>query len=98
MHPYPSWLQGVADPVRLEVVRRLSEVDQATATELSRQCLASSPTLRRHLEAMVAAGVLYERAGESDGERPGRPPAKFSLAPAVRESIASVLCLDHNGS
>lgn len=83
-----EWIHGVADPVRLEVLRRLTEVGQATATELGRDCPASSPTLRRHLEAMVAAGLVQERPGESDG---GRPPAIFSLAPRVRQSVQVTL-------
>ena len=86
-----SWLHGIADPVRLEVLCRLIVVDQATATELAARCLASPPTLRRHLEAMVAVGLLRERPGESDGETAGRPPATFSLPPGVKASVRAVL-------
>lgn len=85
------WLRGIADPVRLSVLHRLSEVERATAGELAARCQTSRPTLRRHLEAMVAIGLIEERAGESDGETPGRPAARFSLAASVRESVCAAL-------
>ena len=88
------WLYDVADPVRLAILRHLSEVDEATISDLARSVETSAPTLRRHLEALVAAGHAKERAGESDGETPGRPAARFFLSRAVRESVRAVLPLD----
>lgn len=85
-----GWLDVVADPVRLHILRSLSGVAEATVAELIDLGPASAQTLRRHLEDLVAVGVIQERPGESDGETPGRPPARFSLQADVRESVRSV--------
>jgi predicted ArsR family transcriptional regulator len=81
-------LHGIADPVRLGLVRCLAEREEATAAELSGQCQASGPTIRRHLEALVAGGIVAEVAGMTDGVTPGRPATRFSLNPEMRESLA----------
>lgn len=85
------WLDVVADPVRLQILCRLSEVADATASELATDSPASYQTLRRHLEALEAVGVIRARPGVSDGERSGRPPARFSLDPGLRESVRSAI-------
>jgi predicted ArsR family transcriptional regulator len=81
-------LDGIADPVRLGLVRCLAEKREATAAELGGGCQASGPTIRRHLEALVSSGIVAEAAGASDGVTPGRPAARFSLHPEARESLA----------
>ncbi len=86
-----SWLEGVADPVRLGILRSLSAVPEATASDLATWGQASSQTLRRHLDALVALGVIEEHPAKSDGETPGRPAARFSLPSSVRESVRSVV-------
>ncbi len=86
----PGWLDVVADPVRLQILRSLSQVDEATASELATRSQASYQTLRRHLEVLGAFGVIEERPGKSDGETSGRPAARFRLSPDVRESVSSV--------
>jgi predicted ArsR family transcriptional regulator len=83
----PHWLDVVADPVRLQILRSLSTMSDATTSELALHGPASYQTLRRHLEALEAVGVIEARPGVSDGETGGRPAARFSLAPAVRESV-----------
>lgn len=88
-----EWLRAIADPIRIHIVRVLSQVDEATAAELARDGAASHPTLRRHLAALTVSGVVRERPGQSDGETPGRPAARFSLAPGVRGSVRSVLAV-----
>lgn len=85
------WLDVVADPIRLQILRTLSEVAEASASELAARSQASYQTLRRHLEALQAAGVIEARPGRSDGETPGRPATRFSLTPAVRASVSSEL-------
>ncbi|HVQ59614.1 MAG TPA: helix-turn-helix domain-containing protein [Solirubrobacterales bacterium] len=80
-------LDGIADPVRLGLVRCLAEGREATAAELSGRCQASGSTIRRHLEALVSSGIVAEVAGASDGVTPGRPAAPFSLRPEARESL-----------
>jgi predicted ArsR family transcriptional regulator len=80
-------LYGIADPVRLGLVRSLAEKREATAAELSGHCQASGQTVRRHLEALVISGIVSEAAGASDGATPGRPAARFSLNPEARRSL-----------
>jgi predicted ArsR family transcriptional regulator len=84
------WLDVVADPVRLQILRKLSWVADATVSELASDSPASYQTLRRHLEALETCGVIRARAGVSDGES-GRPAARFSLDPGLRESVRSAI-------
>jgi predicted ArsR family transcriptional regulator len=83
-------LEVIADPVRLGILRSLSQVKEATASDLANLGQASSQTLRRHLEALVSLGVIEEHPARRDGETPGRPAARFSLPPEVRASVRSV--------
>jgi DNA-binding transcriptional ArsR family regulator len=85
-----SWLEEVADPIRLGILRSLSQVTEATTADLATWGQASSQTLRRHLEALVSVGVIREHPAISDGETPGRPAARFSLSKEVRESVRAV--------
>jgi predicted ArsR family transcriptional regulator len=85
----PVWLETIAEPTRLYILRFLVGVGEATAADLA-SGPASTQTLRRHLEALVSTGLIDEHPGESDGETPGRPAARFSLVPEIRESVASV--------
>jgi len=85
------WLDGVADPVRLQILRSLSQVAEATTSELATQSQASYQTLRRHLEALEALGVIEARPGRSDEAASGRPATRFTLAPGVRESVRAVV-------
>jgi DNA-binding transcriptional ArsR family regulator len=90
--PRPTrWLEVIADPVRLGILRSLSQVDEATTADLAEMGQASSQTLRRHLEALVSLGVIDEHPPRSDGETPGRPAARYSLPKLMRESVRSVL-------
>lgn len=82
-----DWLGAVADPTRVHILRSLSRLDMATASDLAETAAASHQTLRRHLGALVTNGILDEHPGESDGETPGRPASRFSLHPAARDSI-----------
>ena len=77
----------MADPVRLTIVRSLSETPYATVAELISFGSTGGQTLRRHLDSLVATGVVEEHPGESDGETIGRPATRFSLRPEIRESI-----------
>ena len=92
------WLEVVADPIRLGILRSLVEVREATASDLATWNQASSQTLRRHLDALVSLGVIEEHAARSDGETPGRPAARFSLPADVRESVRSILDPPDSGS
>ncbi len=72
--------------MRLQILRTLSRVEDATTSELASDGPASYPTLRRHLEALAAFGVIRARAGVSEGES-GRPATRFSIDPRLRESV-----------
>jgi len=85
------WLDAVADPVRLHILRTLARLGEASATELADRGPASYQTLRRHLEALEAEGVIESRRGVSDGHTSGRPAVRFRLSPAVRESVSGLL-------
>ncbi|HEY5052827.1 MAG TPA: winged helix-turn-helix domain-containing protein [Solirubrobacterales bacterium] len=84
------WLEVVADPVRLQILRALTQVGEATASDLAGHSQTSYQTLRRHLDALETFGVIHAKPGKSDGETPGRPAARFSLQPEIRESVCSV--------
>jgi predicted ArsR family transcriptional regulator len=84
------WLEVIADPIRLGILRSLCQVTEATTSDLASWGEASSQTLRRHLEALVCLGVIHEHPAESDGETPGRPAARYSLSAEVRESVCAV--------
>jgi predicted ArsR family transcriptional regulator len=86
-----SWLEMIADPIRLGILRSLSQVAEATTADLASWGQASSQTLRRHLDALVSVGLILEHPAQSDGETPGRPAARFSLSAEMRESVRSVL-------
>ncbi len=85
-----NWLNAIADPTRVHILRLLSETQTATAADLASSASASHQTLRRHLDALVVTGVLREHPGESDGETRGRPASRFSLSPETGESIRQV--------
>lgn len=73
--------------MRLQILRSLNKVPEATASELADRSPASYRTLRRHLEALEALGVVRSHPGTSDGESSGRPATRFSLSPDVRDSV-----------
>jgi predicted ArsR family transcriptional regulator len=86
-----DWLAAIADPVRLQIVLMLSQVGEATASELALRARASYQTLRRHLEALETHDVIQSRPANGNSRAPGRPAARFSLSPDVRESVCAVL-------
>jgi predicted ArsR family transcriptional regulator len=89
-----SLIAGIADPVRLEVIQFLTRMKRATAAQLGENCAASTPTLRRHLGALVAIGVIIEEAVTGDGVTPGRPATSFSLTPEMHAQAVSVICAE----
>lgn len=87
----PSWRNAIADPVRCNILGLLGQSPLVTTTELVRASNASDPTLRRHLEALVALGIVREHRGVSDGLTRGRPAASYSLDPRARDGVLAVL-------
>lgn len=90
---HPSWLDILGDPIRVKLLEQLADGSEASAAELSERIKASETAMRRHLETMVALGIAIERQGERDGLSPGRPAARYRLAPKVRERAARLLAL-----
>jgi DNA-binding transcriptional ArsR family regulator len=83
---HPSWLDVFADPVRLAILANLAAAPMS-ARELAAAVHISDGALRRHLEALLAAGIVCEFSGRSDGLTTGRPAAHFAIDPAVQESL-----------
>jgi DNA-binding transcriptional ArsR family regulator len=71
-------LEAVANPIRLRIVRHLSEHESASLDELSAAVNAQRNTVRSHLRALMSAGVVARMPGEPEG-RLGRPPARYCL-------------------
>jgi predicted ArsR family transcriptional regulator len=87
------WLDVLAHPGQLDIVRSLVENGEATATELAHRCHLSEATLRRHLEALVELAVVRAHDGETDGMTPGRPATTYTLAGGVRDAARELLAL-----
>lgn len=83
----------ISDPVRFAVLCALCELGTATMAELLPRCHTSERTVRRHLDALAALGLVAEEPGERDGLTPGRPAARFTLDGAVAPRVRSVLTL-----
>lgn len=88
-----SWVSVLTDPVRLAVLRGLCELRTATIGELRGRCHSSDPTVRRHLEALTALGLVDEQPGERDGLTPGRPASRFTLAPESAERLSELFAI-----
>lgn len=86
----PSWVAVLTDPVRLVMLRTLCRCGGTTIAELSRYSHTSTRTTRRHLEALVALGVVNEHRGRSDGITPGRPATRFAIDPGAREQVTAL--------
>ncbi|ETA00955.1 ArsR family transcriptional regulator [Frankia sp. B2] len=79
---------GTADGrTRDRVVRLLLEGGSATAAELSRQLGVSPAAIRRHLDAMVADGIITPTESRSRGPRGrGRPARRYALTEAGHQA------------
>src|SRR5436190_18967828 len=73
-----SYLDAVADPVRLRIARRLAERGPASLPELAESADVHPNTARAHLEALRAAGVV---SIESEHRPRGRPRTRYALTP-----------------
>jgi DNA-binding transcriptional ArsR family regulator len=84
-----GWLEAVADPIRLGIVRNLAEGDPASLNELARAVAASPETIRRHIRQLELAGVVEALPREPDSEVRGRPPVRYRLAVELTAGAAS---------
>lgn len=83
-----SWLAILTDPARLSVLRGLCRLEVATIAQLREACHTSAPTVRRHLEALAALGLVREEPAERDGVTPGRPAKRFVLAADAADRLS----------
>ncbi len=88
--PGTHWIDAIANPVRGQIVRALSARGERTIAQLARVTHADPQTLRRHLRALTAAGVVVAAETRDDG-RPGRPAVTFELDASVREPVRDAL-------
>jgi predicted ArsR family transcriptional regulator len=88
---HPTWVTVFSDSVRLRIVSALSETALLTIAELSRDTHTSDRAIRRHLEVLVANGLVYEHRGERDGLTPGRPASRFALDSGARGQIRDLV-------
>lgn len=85
-----SWMAVLSDPVRLSILRALCELRSATTPQLAARCHSSDPTVRRHLHALEAIGLLREQDGERDGMTPGRPARRYTLAGDAADQMCAL--------
>jgi DNA-binding transcriptional ArsR family regulator len=85
-----EWLEALADPIRLGIVRHLAARGSASRTELARAVAAVPETVRRHLLSLERAGVVERLAPEADSGSRGRPPARYKL---VRERATEPIAI-----
>jgi DNA-binding transcriptional ArsR family regulator len=84
-----AWLEAIADPIRLGIVRELSRRPDASLNELAHAVTAAPETIRRHVRQLERAGVVTALPRMPDGESRGRPPVRYRLAsPPDREARA----------
>src|SRR5437763_5604551 len=84
----PSALDLVGDPLRVRVVRRLSEHGAATLSELAEAANVHANTLRPHLVELEQAGALTRETGAPSGR--GRPTLRYRLADDWRMPAADL--------
>lgn len=75
-----AWLEAIADPIRLAIVRELTRRPDASLNELAHAITAAPETIRRHIRRLERAGVVDALPRTPDGETRGRPPVRYRLA------------------
>lgn len=70
-------LESIADPIRLRVVRYLDEHETGSLTELADDAGVHVNTMRPHLQALEADGVIDGRQRQARG--PGRRVIEYTL-------------------
>src|ERR671935_1541945 len=72
-----SWLEALADPIRLRIVRRLARAGSASLPELAAAAGVHRNTVRPHLATLERAGMVVR--GRSRPEGRGRPAVRYRL-------------------
>ena len=84
-------LESIADPVRLRVVRHLDENGSGSLTELAEAAHVHVNTVRPHIQALEADGVLHSRQRQAQG--PGRRVIEYFLAEPLSGTEADVMAM-----
>lgn len=82
MEAYVKTLAALADPMRLELVQRLS-AGPRSVTELARGLPVTRPAVSQHLKVLLTAGLARQRA---DGTR-----RIYSLNPQALQRLAEFI-------
>ena len=89
-----SILAALADPIRLEIVKRLSRVDEITGVELARRLGISRALLCHHAGILVGVGLATRRKAGKTGylrlnaTRLRRCIEKLGMRAASRKTVA----------
>jgi predicted ArsR family transcriptional regulator len=84
-----GWLEAVADPVRLGIVRHLALQGPATLNELGAAVGAVPETVRRHIAHLSHEGVVEALERQADGETRGRPAVRYRLTADTLASLGA---------
>ncbi|HEX8856984.1 MAG TPA: helix-turn-helix domain-containing protein [Thermoleophilaceae bacterium] len=84
-------LDAIADPVRLAMLRHLSEARRATLPELASAAGVHQNTARAHVAALEDAGLLRSEQQAASGR--GRPAVDFVLSDGWSMSATDFLAL-----
>lgn len=84
-------LESIADPVRLRIVRYLDENGAASLTELAEAAQVHVNTVRPHVQALEADGILGSRQRQARG--PGRRVIEYFLAEPLSVTDADVMAM-----
>jgi predicted ArsR family transcriptional regulator len=84
-------LESIADPIRLRVVRYLDEYGAASLTELAEVAGVHVNTVRPHVQAMEADGILHSRQRQAPG--PGRRVIEYFLSEPLSVTESDLLAM-----
>jgi len=88
-----GWVTILRDPARVWLLRALCELEAPTISELREVCHTSDPTVRRHLEALEALGLVRAEPAERNGVTSSRPPTRFVIAGDAVERLCALFQL-----
>lgn len=84
-------LESIADPIRLRIVRYLDERGAGSLTELADAAGVHFNTIRSHLHALEADGVIAARQRQASG--PGRRVIEYFLVEPLTAGDTDVLAM-----
>jgi ArsR family transcriptional regulator, arsenate/arsenite/antimonite-responsive transcriptional repressor len=76
-------LKALADPVRLDLLRRIAAVDEMACTDLVEEAHVSASTVSYHVKSLRTAGLVQVRKEGRNFHYTYRPEAARALAAAL---------------